>query len=1250
GGLVLYIGTERGMMTLESATGRDDATPSWRFFFDPNPSDIPNKIDDLRTLNLGASGNPAEVQALKLDGPNAQNPTVLWIGTPSGLHQLDLQLNDMSFGGLLEHPGNDADELAKSNNIHSVYPTGDEILVGSSAGLWVLAGNYVDYYGVQSNSELPGEIASIATIERDNATYVLGAASPGRFANLELMDPGANDSDSDGMPDGWELSYGLDPTDPWDALLDGDVDGLRLDGGDVMDRWWTNLEEYRYVARTEEGYNSTLPNQSDSDMDGLLDGSEFFGYFLGETNFDCYYNPQLVYICDEALGQQARTTYTSLNSVDVGTDPTVMDTDGDGMPDGWEIEHRRWVGTSFNGGNNWSLDPTRADDAAWDADQDGLANLCEYQWSLVREAGLNGDLFEDFGETAESVATWSIPDPNLIDSDGDTLPDGWEADGQCTWSPLRVGVNPLNGSDLFENPDGDGYDVNKDGVLSQNEMFVNYLEYHIRSGLFLNNQTFDGTELPNGFVTDLFDNVSDFGTPEADFASRASGAILAGQIPVEKGSTDPFSADSDDDGMPDGWEIYHSRWSLFEVDWTLNPVNSGDGLGDPDFDGMSNWEEYNSINSVLSETDNTISSPQFYLTDAVGSLVTSPWIGAESALSFGHFVSQEQFNRSGGTGNPNNPDTDGDGLLDGVEVIFTSWNDSDEVWTLNPLVPNDGNYDSDSDGIMDITELNLTSNLPINGESFPSGAPTFGEESRDISNLAFQNRIYRILFSKEGRAELAMEQYWDWREGSPARPMLQSIFGITDPKSPDTDRDGMSDGYEYWFTEWDLEENIWTMNPLTDTDVEKDSDDDSFDCDGDGEISDSESFDNLAEYDSRTYGKRLEVGNFPNSSSIISYGEDTVIAFVEEEGMDVQSAWDEIYTIFSTKSLSSSDKVGLINQHDYDNFNKSLIGISDPTDSDSDRDGMPDGWEYCYSIYSEILPVNSMRWSLNPLNPLDVNYDPDADGWLDRQVLDSPAIQGVWEDREFFPYPQDQQFGNEAQSLYFTNLMEFHNGTGPLDPDSDSDSIIMTPVFHDGVIVDYIQDMSLSDGREIFKFGTNPLDNDTDGDMMPDFYEYYRGWNETNDNWTSLMHISVIWHQVTSVVWKPVQVSNGVISRPALDWAWFTHDPTDPTDAGQDADNDGSWDCSGGSCVYQPFNNFQEYYGVVNASMSSPSLIRDSSILDCAGNQVSEWWQLRESLLGTCSGSSAISTNYFRMNKINDNDMLYALVIQDNDL
>ena len=88
----------------------------------------------------------------------------------------------------------------------------------------------------------------------------------------------------------------------------------------------------------------------------------------------------------------------------------------------------------------------------------------------------------------------------------------------------------------------------------------------------------------------------------------------------------------------------------------------------------------------------------------------------------------------------------------------------------------------------------------------------------------------------------------------------------------DTDRDGMSDGYEYWFTEWNLESNKWTINPLTNSDANFDSDGDSYDCNGDGQISDSELFHNLAEFDSRSYGKRLAVGSFKNDSSIISYG------------------------------------------------------------------------------------------------------------------------------------------------------------------------------------------------------------------------------------------------------------------------------------------------------------------------------------------------------------------------------------------
>ena len=60
--------------------------------------------------------------------------------------------------------------------------------------------------------------------------------------------------------------------------------------------------------------------------------------------------------------------------------------------------------------------------------------------------------------------------------------------GACTWDVSRVGINPLNGSDAFENPDGDGYDINHNGVIEENEAFVNWLEYNIRDDLFSGNE------------------------------------------------------------------------------------------------------------------------------------------------------------------------------------------------------------------------------------------------------------------------------------------------------------------------------------------------------------------------------------------------------------------------------------------------------------------------------------------------------------------------------------------------------------------------------------------------------------------------------------------------------------------------------------------------------------------------------------------------------------------------------------------
>ena len=63
----------------------------------------------------------------------------------------------------------------------------------------------------------------------------------------ETMDPNG-DLDGDGMPNGWEIRYGLDPRDPSDADLDSDGDGL------------TNLREYRLGRSPRAGARPARPS------------------------------------------------------------------------------------------------------------------------------------------------------------------------------------------------------------------------------------------------------------------------------------------------------------------------------------------------------------------------------------------------------------------------------------------------------------------------------------------------------------------------------------------------------------------------------------------------------------------------------------------------------------------------------------------------------------------------------------------------------------------------------------------------------------------------------------------------------------------------------------------------------------------------------------------------------------------------------------------------------------------------------
>jgi hypothetical protein len=105
---------------------------------------------------------------------------------------------------------------------------------------------------------------------------------------------------------------------------------------------------------------------------------------------------------------------TNLREFQLGTNPTRADTDGDGMPDGWEVAN--------------SLNPC-VNDAALDADNDGLANLQEYlRGANPRHAYSDADVLAD----GEEVNIFGLS-PASSDSNQNGLPDAFAKTTRRGW-------------------------------------------------------------------------------------------------------------------------------------------------------------------------------------------------------------------------------------------------------------------------------------------------------------------------------------------------------------------------------------------------------------------------------------------------------------------------------------------------------------------------------------------------------------------------------------------------------------------------------------------------------------------------------------------------------------------------------------------------------------------------------------------------------------------------------------------------
>ncbi len=278
------------------------------------------------------------------------------------------------------------------------------------------------------------------------------------LGNLDEFRAGTNplnpDTDGGGCPDGWEVTYGMDPTNAADDTYDLDNDGwdclrewlegtnprkantdddkhpidstdprpLIPDGEEDEDDKgvWLPKEkdlpdfDHDFIPDIHEPYFGTNPWVADADMDGLIDGLEI------EAKTD----PHDKDTDGDGLldGQEVMKTPVDWNCT--GTDPLKVDTDGDGTDDYWD-----------------------------DEDGDGLLNHAEFwydedgwphQWTDPRDPDCDDDSVLDGHEAYGNPENgYQTSDPWMEDTDGDGLIDDIDP---RTWVPDHLAYSRISGT------------------------------------------------------------------------------------------------------------------------------------------------------------------------------------------------------------------------------------------------------------------------------------------------------------------------------------------------------------------------------------------------------------------------------------------------------------------------------------------------------------------------------------------------------------------------------------------------------------------------------------------------------------------------------------------------------------------------------------------------------------------------------------------------------------------------------------
>ncbi len=802
------------------------------------------------------------------------------------------------------------------------------------------------------------------------------------------------------------------------GLSSGDADGDGI------------LDIFEFGSNGLSGFVDTdsdgLPNylDTDSDNDGITDGIE------ARVNVD---------------------TLTSLpepNSADATQPSTDIADNSNGSGTGSQSR----IADIFLWGMRDSDNDGLTDYQDVDSDNDGIPDSFEYGAASVPS---NTEPFTHAEYAADSDGD-GVPNYIDLDSDNDGLSDSLEA---------RVIGSVSNDSDgdgianQFDATNTSGVDANADDVDDNLELIdrdgdgvPDYIDDDSDNDGLADLEEYGGVDVNgDGQIDNFIDNNADGVHDGVDIQSVTVGDADNDGIP------DTHDFDSDADGVPDVIELFYA--STIDSDQDGLPVqldldSDNDGIADGVEFGITGLDDDGDGIDNLFDVDTRVAVANLISVSQLQNDRNADGID-DRALRIGMFDTDGD-----GISNPNDVDSDNDGLSDAFE---SRSGDADNDHQLDAFV------DVNNDGIDD---KRMAYNFPSAGvftlpDADGDGQPDVYDRDSDNDGLPDALEYRFIDFDGDG-----IPDYRDIdsdNDGLHDRFEAESIVG-------DADRDGISNVFDADVTlgpdqnKDGIDDRLTTANLL---DSDGDGFPDHLDLDSDGDtLSDLEE---AGGGDMNADGKVDGFSDQDNNGGHDGLGQ-TGLSVIdtdndgEPDTADTDADNDGIPDFIEVRI---SDNIA----SDIDND-----GIPDFRDTDADNDGIGDGMEAGLVIGTRVVDSQSLVTDDPFYNPFNVASNaPATMGFNYSQVLDSdgdgiPDLHDLDSDND--GVPDAIEFGANVQ-------VQSANGDtqGNESSDNDANSVNLRPVDSDNDgIVDYLDVDSDNDGLADQLEGLG----DRDADGLPD--------------------------------------------------------------------------------------------------------------------------------------------------------------------